>query len=498
MTESDQGPDKPAQPGQPGQPGQHGGRRRVPRPQAKGLRIGRLARAAPLVAATGRTAGETVVAALRGRDRSEVHARSAERYAEALGRSRGVLMKAGQILSFVSLGAPGPGGGPNVYQAALTRLQDDAPPMEPGVAEAVVAAELGAPPEELFAHFEPVPMAAASIGQVHAARTKDGREIVVKVQYPGVDQAIRADLANSELLATFFQLVRNMLPDLGRSDAKALAREVSERIGEEIDYATEAANQQAFADAYRDHPFIRIPEVLPEFSTPRVLTMTRSDGMRFAKAVTAEQDLRDRWGEAIYRFTLGSLRGLRMFNADPHPGNYLFHDDGTVTFLDFGCVKRFTRHQVDWMRDSVTYSLAGDAEALLRQQFSEGFADRADPPDAASLLAWSRESLKPLLSPQPFRYTPEFAASLVDLEFSPVGGNAETVKKMALPPAYLTISRIDLGMTSVLGALGATSDWESIRREWDCDEEPVTPMGQLDKPFRQARPVFQHHPVGRD
>src|SRR4029079_1072118 len=132
--------------------------------------------------------------------------------------------------------------------AALSRLQDDAPPMEPEVAAAVVNAELGAPPEVIFAEFDPQPLAAASIGQVHAARTHDGRDVVIKIQYPGVAEAIRADLANTELLDTFFQLIRGLVPDLGRTDARALAAEVSERIGEEIDYRAEAANQSEFAD----------------------------------------------------------------------------------------------------------------------------------------------------------------------------------------------------------------------------------------------------------
>ncbi len=451
----------------------------MPDPQRR-LPIGRIARAAPLVAATGRTAGETVVAALRGKDRAQVHARSAERYAEALGRSRGVLMKAGQILSFVTLGGAntGAGGTSSIYQAALARLQDDAPPMDAAVASKVVSDELGASPDAVFATFDPHPLAAASIGQVHAARTHDGRDVVVKIQYPGIDQAIRDDLANTELLATFFQLVRGVIPDVGRSDARALAREVATRIGEEVDYLSEAANQSAFASIYRGHPFIRIPEVLPDLSTARVLTMERSDGMRFAQARTQPQELRDLWGEAIYRFTLGSLRAYRMFNADPHPGNYLFHPDGAVSFLDFGCVKHFQPEQVSWMQKVVQSTLDGDAGGLLGHYTAGGFVDPSDPPAAGDLLAWSRESLTPLLSPQPFRYTREYAASIVDLEFSPAGPHARAVKKLALPPEYLTISRIDLGMTAVLGELGATSYWDGVRREWDCGDPPATPMGQ--------------------
>jgi predicted unusual protein kinase regulating ubiquinone biosynthesis (AarF/ABC1/UbiB family) len=453
---------------------------------ARSIRTSRVARAAPLVALTGRTAGEAVISALRRKDRGSVHARSAERYAESLGRSRGVLMKAGQILSFVSLGSLVDGDNTSVYQAALARLQDDAPPMDPEVAAAVVTAELGAPPEAVFAEFDREPLAAASIGQVHAARTHDGRRVVVKIQYPGVDEAIRADLANAELLATFFQLIRGLVPELGRTDARALAREVAERIGEEIDYRREAENQMSFATAFRGHPFIRVPEVLAEFSTGRVLTMERSDGMRWAQAQQADQATKDLWGEAIYRFTLGSLRRMGQFNADPHPGNYLFHPDGTVTFLDFGCVKHFSFDQVEWMRSAVQAAIDGDADRLLQQYTDGGFVNPTDPPDAAGMLAWARESLAPVLEDQPFRYSREFASQLVDLEFSPRGPHSAVVQKLALPGEYLALSRIDLGMTSVLATLGASSHWRGIREELDCDGPPATPYGELEFAFRAA------------
>ena len=460
----------------------------MPDPRSS-VRTGRVARAAPLVALTGRTAGEAVISALRrksGADRHQARERSAERYAESLGRSRGVLMKAGQILSFVSLGSLVDGGSQSVYQKALARLQDDAPPMEPEVAASVVTAELGAPPEQVFAEFDPHPLAAASIGQVHAATTHDGRQVVIKIQYPGVDEAIRADLANAELLATFFQLIRGVVPELGRTDARALAREVTERIGEEIDYTIEAANQASFAEAYRGHPFIRIPEVLPELSTGRVLTMERSDGMRWAQAQDADQERKDLWGEAIYRFTLGSLSRNGQFNADPYPGNYLFHPDGAVTFLDFGCVKKFSPDQVRWMRQAVQYALHSDADGLLRQYQDGGFVP-GDPPDAEAMLRWAREPLAPVLSPQPFRYTPEFAARLVDLEFSPRGPHSAVVQKLALPGEYLALSRIDLGMTAVLATLRAGTNWTGVRAEIETNGPPATRFGELDAAYRAAR-----------
>jgi predicted unusual protein kinase regulating ubiquinone biosynthesis (AarF/ABC1/UbiB family) len=453
---------------------------------------GRVRRAAPLVGMAGRTAGEAVVASLRkrisgGAETTDFHARTAERYVEMLGRSKGVLMKAGQILSFVTIGAAVPDEFRTVYQATLSRLQDSAPPMPADLAASVVEAELGSPPSKLFAEFDPEPLAAASIGQVHAARLDDGRRVAVKIQYPGVEQAIRADLANTELLATFFSLIRTVIPDLTRIDVRALAKEVGDRIGEEIDYRVEARNQAEFADAYRGHPFIHVPEVIPELSTRRVFTMERADGLRWAEATSADAALRHQWGEAIFRFALGSLRRLRLFNADPHPGNYLFHEDGTVTFLDFGCVKHFTPEHVATMRGIVAASVDGDAPALFALLDGAGFIDPADPPEPGELLALFREQFVPLISPQPFTYTPEYAAAVVRSEFSLYGEHSAVTRRLSLQPDYLMITRIDLGVTSVLATLGATGPWAAIRAEWDCGGPPGSPLGELDMAFWEAK-----------
>jgi predicted unusual protein kinase regulating ubiquinone biosynthesis (AarF/ABC1/UbiB family) len=448
------------------------------------IRRGRVARTAPLVGLAGRTAGEAVVTALRRRPRDEeFHTRAAERYARSLGRSRGVLMKAGQILSFVSLGTMVPPEHQAIYHRALSRLQDDAPPMPPELAAAVVAEEFGAPPTEVFAHFAPEPLAAASIGQVHAATLHDGRRVAVKVQYPGVEEAIRADLANTELLTTFLRIIRGMMPPMAGMDSRGMARELGDRIGEEVDYLAEAKNQRDFADLYRGHPFIRIPEVVPELTTRRVLTQQLVEGQRWRDAVVAPAELRLRWGEAISRFTLGTLRRTGWFNADPHPGNYLFHHDGTVTFLDFGCVRRFTPEHVAWVKGVVGRTVDGDAEGLLRVFVAEGCVDETDPPSAERLLAWSKTGLAPLVEAQPYTYTPEYATRVIMEHFAPHGPYQDVLSKITLPPNYLFLTRIDLGLTAVLAGLRASAPWEPIRREWDCGEPPATPMGVLEAAF---------------
>lgn len=456
---------------------------------------GRLRRTAPIVGLTARTAGEAVVQSLRRRARgggseeatSEFHARTAQRYADLLGNSKGVLMKVGQMLSFVSLGTSIPPQYQTLYRQALSRLQADAPPMAPELAAEMFESELGKRPEEVFEEWDPYPLAAASIGQVHGARLADGRRLAVKIQYPGVEQAIRADLRNDELLATFFTLLKAMVPGLARTDVRAVADEVSERISEEVDYANELANQAMFADAYRAHPFIRVPEVVPELSTRRVLVQELVEGLSWAEAVDADQDLKDAWGEVIYRFSIGSLRRLRWFNADPHPGNYIFHSDGTVTFLDFGCVRRFDRSQVGHMTEMVSAIGHRDPARLRRAMVDMGAVDPASGPSGEELLAWCGASFQLILAEQPFRVSPEFVAQAIEQEYSPFGESGRVLRSLQLP-AYLTfLSRIDTGVMAILAELGAQGWWRAIQQEYDEGAAPITELGKAEIPFWESR-----------
>src|SRR5437016_1725557 len=340
---------------------------------------GRLRRTAPLAAVSARAAGAGLVDVLRRRLKGErgasleFHVRNAERYADLLSRSKGVLMKVGQILSFVDTSAVLEGQYGEVYRAALASLQADAEPMEPVLVAAVVESELGRPPEELFADFSAEPIAAASIGQVHTARLHDGSEVAVKVQYPGVADAMRDDLANTQLLLTFVKIAKGVVPQYRNFDVRAVADEIAERIAEEVDYGIELANQMEFADHYRGHPFARVPEVFPELSSDRVLTMEMVHGRRWSGVDDVDQELRDRWGEVVERFFFGSISRFGMFNADPHPGNYLFHDDGTVTFLDFGCVKRLSPKVQRGFWEMPSAAVDNDADGLLRCWIEQGF-----------------------------------------------------------------------------------------------------------------------------
>jgi predicted unusual protein kinase regulating ubiquinone biosynthesis (AarF/ABC1/UbiB family) len=408
------------------------------------------------VAAARRRSADTALAAR--------HGQVAERYAYLLGRSRGVVMKACQLLSLESLPPTGSPEHLAIYRSALSRSRGDTPSMPAGLAADLAETEFGLPLHEIFMDFDPHPIAAASIGQVHAARLQDGREVAVKIQYPGVERAIRADLRNGDLLASLLKLGCGMT--CVQADVPAIARELAARIGEEIDYRVEATNQEAFAAAYRGHPLIRIPETVPELCTARVLTMDLSDGFCLARARIAPRRLRDRWGEVIYRFAVGSLTRLGMLNADPNPGNFLFHADGGVTFLDFGCVRRYSAKQIVAVQAVMQAIVESDPTQLLRVMTEAGYVDSADPPDACALMTWFHETHLPIAAEQPYTYSADFAAMLRGADLARSGRYAEVIRRLTIPADFLSVIRVNLGITGVLAELGATGHWAAIHSEY--------------------------------
>jgi predicted unusual protein kinase regulating ubiquinone biosynthesis (AarF/ABC1/UbiB family) len=450
---------------------------------------GRVRRTAPIVAVSARAAGESVADVLRRRLHGErgtsveLHVRNAERYADLLSRSKGVLMKVGQILSFVDTSAVIGGAHGEVYRAALESLQADAQPMEAVLVAAVIESELGHPPESLFADFSPEPLAAASIGQVHAARLHDGTEVAVKVQYPGVADAIRDDLANTELLFTFVKIAKGVVPHFRTFDVRALADEIAERISEEVDYGIELTNQAEFSDHYRGHPYARVPEVFPELSSRRVLTMELVHGRRWSEIGDADQHLRDRWGDAINRFFFGSIARFGMFNADPHPGNYLFHDDGSVTFLDYGCVKRMTPAVQRGFFEFHEAAMANDADRLQRVWIEHGFTRADRPAPADKVLAWCRQNFAAYIQPQPFTFTPAFVTELLG---HMAAMDADVMRHSTVARDFVFTNRIFIGLYSILAALGATADWPAVFVE-NATGRPATELGRLDAEFFAER-----------
>jgi predicted unusual protein kinase regulating ubiquinone biosynthesis (AarF/ABC1/UbiB family) len=450
----------------------------------------------PLAGFTARAAGGRLVAGLREKAGSDgaverFHERTAERYAELLGHSRGVLMKAGQILSMVDARAMGTGEfWP--YQKALSRLQADAPPMHPDLLREVLDDELGSAVAR-FAELDDEPMAAASVGQVHRAVMDDGREVVVKIQYPGVAQAIRDDLANTELVATFLRFVT--AASGMKVDIRSLAREATARIAEEVDYRHEAAMIDAFSDLYRGHPFIRIPQVVPELSGNRVLTMTYLDGMDWPAAQHADQDLRNTWAEVVARFVDGNYRHANLVQADPHPGNYRFHPDGTVGFLDFGCITIFPEQKrwlwVSFLRAAYEQRIDDCREIMAKL----GFLTPDSSVSVEELRSWISPMTHEVVMPQPATYTSEAPARTVRGFFG-LGDSNNPTAKMTVPPEFVFTSRIALAFASIAGGLQATLEMRAIGEDMDGVAEPITELGKQHHAWVRERGLpgaLDHH-----
>ena len=407
--------------------------------------------------------------------RNDLALRTAEDVTATLGTMKGVLMKLGQMASYVHDGLS-----PEARRT-LSRLQDSVPPMTAELAAGVISAELGGPPEELFSEWDPVPIAAASIGQVHRAITRGGQAVAVKVQYPGIAQTIEADLGNVALLR---RVLRVVAPN---QDVSALISELRERIGEELDYRREADNQRLFASFFHGHPTIVVPAVVDELSTARVITSELATGARFAELMTWSQEEKDLAAETIYRYVFRSLYELNSFNGDPHPGNYLFEPGGRVTFLDYGLVKRFTADELAPLVSMVRYlCVEKDPDAFRRAMVQAGFLVADAPIPTEDVVEHMAVFYDTVRSRGPVTMTGSYASAVARRFFdfgSPLAAYAR------IPQSYVILQRINLGLFAVLGELAATADWRSIAEEiWPFVQgPPSTPLGRAEADWRARR-----------
>jgi predicted unusual protein kinase regulating ubiquinone biosynthesis (AarF/ABC1/UbiB family) len=446
----------------------------------------RVTRGAALARLSASTSANYLMSRLRslqdGHDAEQrFHAATADKLLELLGSMKGAAMKLGQLASFVDLDLP-----PETqatYHEVLAGLRDSAPPMDPATIHRVVTEQFGAPPEQVFRHWEPEPLASASIGQVHRAVLDDGTAVVAKVQYPGVAEAIESDLANAEL---FTPMARVISPNLR---IKPLMEELRARMADEIDYQREAQYQAAFHERYDGHPFIAVPRVFPEYCRPRVIVSELIEGRGFEQMMsssTAEE--RRRYGEIIYRFVFGSLHRFRMFNGDPHPGNYLFPDDGRVVFLDFGSVKMFSSAARDALRTQMQAIRHSDVAALMASLTATGFLPPERTVDADKLMRWFRIFNEPILDDRVWEYTPEFARAVIRTTTDPRAGYLDLLRMLNLPPDYLLLNRIQWGVNSILGRLRATANWYGIADEFVIDGPPATDLGAQEADFIATSP----------
>lgn len=403
--------------------------------------------------------------------------RTAADVAKELGEMKGVLMKAGQLVSFIFESLP------DEAQAALATLQADAAPMAPSLAAGVVESELGAPPERAFLDWTDLPVAAASIGQVHRAVTRHGDEVAVKVQYPGVGDAIEADLANADVL---YRLITSFA--LKGLDTRALVEELRTRMRDELDYRIEAANVHEFRAAFADHPFVSLPGVVDELSTRRVITTEWVDGLSWNEfLVQASPDARRRAGESIWRFAQHAIHRLGIFNGDPHPGNYRFSPDGDVTFLDFGMVKRWSPGEWEVLEPCMdAIVIDRDPERLLEMMERSGFLRPGH--GLAADVVWDYVSApyRPYLT-DVFTFDRAFMRDTIQRIIDVNGPHAEVIERINMPPSFLMLDRVVWGITALLGKLELTAPWRAMVLEYRCDAPPATPLGELERQWRATR-----------
>jgi predicted unusual protein kinase regulating ubiquinone biosynthesis (AarF/ABC1/UbiB family) len=407
--------------------------------------------------------------------RHDLAFRSADDVAEELGAMKGVLMKLGQMASYIYEDMP------LTFRAAMSRLQHRAPPMTPALAAAVISEELGGAPQEVFQQWDELPFAAASIGQVHRAITRDGRAVAVKVQYPGIARSITSDLRNVGLLR---RIVGAAFPGL---DTRSFVDEVAERLQEEVDYVREAKSQEMFARYYDGHPVIRVPHVLSELSTSRVLTTELDSGASFDDLLTWPQHERDLAAETMHRFVFRSLYRLHAFNGDPHPGNYLFHRGGRVTFLDFGLTKLFTDDDLAPLIDAVRFLVFDkDYEAFRQSLERAGFLKAGAPVPTQVVVDRFGQFYGTVLQDAPMTITPAYASAIVRRFFDARGPLAPYSD---VPREYVIMQRINLGLYAVLGSLNATANWRRIAEEiWPFrNAPPSTPIGEAEARWEASR-----------
>jgi predicted unusual protein kinase regulating ubiquinone biosynthesis (AarF/ABC1/UbiB family) len=387
---------------------------------------------------------------------AEVQQRTAEHLFSVLGQLKGGAMKLGQALSVFEAALPEELAGP--YRAALTRLQESAPPLPVATVHKVLTSQLGADWRARFRDFDETPAAAASIGQVHRAVWEDGRDVAVKVQYPGAGKALVADLNQLSRLASMFRVLQ---PGL---DVKPLLVELRARITEELDYELEASAQAAFAVAYADDPEIYVPAVVA--SAPQLLVTEWVTGTPLSKLIKdGEQDARDDAGRRIALLHFSAPARAGLLHADPHPGNFRILPDGRLGVLDFGAVARLPDGHPEVVGRLTRLALAGDAQGVLDGLRDEGFVKPEVEIDAEAVLEYIRPMLDPIAQDE-FRLTRGWLRAEATRIASPKSPAYALGRQLNLPPSYLLVHRVTLGSIGVLCQLEAKAPYRKILSEW--------------------------------
>ncbi|MEU5365995.1 AarF/ABC1/UbiB kinase family protein [Streptomyces sp. NPDC005925] len=404
----------------------------------------------------------------------ELQQRTADQLFKVLGELKGGAMKFGQAMSVFESALPEEVAGP--YRAALTKLQDAAPPMPTRTVHGVLDERLGEDWRELFLEFEDKPAAAASIGQVHRGVWHDGREVAVKVQYPGAGEALLSDLNQ---LSRFARLLGPLVPGM---DIKPLIAELKDRVTEELDYGLEAQAQQTHAEEFEGDPDIVVPAVVHQCD--QILVTEWMDGVPLSEVIaTGTDEQRDRAGQLLTRFLFSGPARTGLLHADPHPGNFRLlpggpdgEDDWRLGVLDFGTVDRLPGGLPQPIGESLRLTLDGEAEAVYEMLCAEGFVKESIELDPDAVLDY----LVPIIEPakaEEFTFSRSWMRGQAARIADPRSPAYQLAKQLNLPPAYLLIHRVTLSTIGVLCQLGATVRMRDELEEWlpgfvvDMDEE---------------------------
>jgi predicted unusual protein kinase regulating ubiquinone biosynthesis (AarF/ABC1/UbiB family) len=445
-------------------------------------RVGRTARIGSLAAGQAiRQAGTRAANVTRSKDGRTAalerrHVEAAEQIVAALGTMKGAAMKIGQVMSFLDLGLV-PEEHREEFQRKLAELRDAAPTVTFKDMRKVIEEELDDPLSEMFEDFDTTPIAAASIGQVYRATLPDGRAVAVKVQYPGVAAAVRADMQN---LGLILRLAKRIAPGM---DPKAIGAEIRSKIQDELDYELEAQNQRTLSRIFRGHPFIVIPEVVTSLSRRRVMVSEFVSGTGFEDLKRYPQLDRDRIGEMLFRFYFGCLYRHGQFSGDPHPGNSMLLDDDRMAFFDFGLFKRMPPGALALEIAVARAVIDGDTDTIMRLGTEVGFFPEPEKFDPNKVLEHFRAATSWYTVDQYGELTPEYATQvLIDMS-DPRSEYFGQLRHESAPPDHIFGRRMEVLTLAVISQLHSRGNFHRIAREWFYGDAPETELGRQEAEF---------------